>query len=1412
MAAGQLQQQYALPGAYNAPSFATETERTATAITMGVTNVALPGAAMATGLSLSMAPMLGSIEGSTLMPAGSRARSLWNRGWNSRAGSIAKMAPGAWGRAGMFLGSGGAVKGGMAGLGKVGAMRGAMGLAGGVAGVAGSFMLPMAIGEVYSAAADRMIEGQRDFLATRQMVRELPGLGGFGSQSVLGGGLGGPTSIASSPSSVMQLQGNLTQIGANFGASTAQMRNITGGLASSGAIDTSSVQSISRSLRQSMQELKGIAKLVGTDLQEATNLYSQLKQMGFSSSGGRSQALRQMTGASGISGMSLSQVGAIANNTMGLAGQMGLNPAAGMGIATSAISNAAYRQSAGSINPMYLNRVGGMEGYAQRMAQMRVGVIGSGGADAAISRLYNPSGELRAGGLDDLMGRDRLRSRGSFNRNFDPYQMGRMRREFSDMSDSVILGGVNSIQARNAGDPTRANRRQYEYLAQFGITDPDEQLEYLGSMRSRPRAEALQTAQSMRNTALTSGGSPQGIDLETRLREGVDRLVRGMIGGGESLERYGAALQVRAEQMTSRVNDALLGSERNMAGGMYTEEALNFGRSSALSGGPGVYNNPLGTLERQLGENPAMRAVLSGSRNITGVTAQSHAGGVYRAAFGATQSVNRFAGSSGGTVFGRGSFYDDFGDMVSTTGNAQNGTFVGSNARGERQYASNSEFIQMVASQYGAAYDPATQRFAREDSALTERLIYGQGDRFRGLEDFFLGGGVSATGNSFDRIANTGPVGRTLGWALGRSADNTLGRGGSNYQLNETDREDLRQNRLQYLDEFSRTAFEDEYRNLTGSQQMSLLSALRQMPGQIGGELAGDASGMSEAELAAAISGEIATTSFANTIGGGSADTRNRASGRMISARAFMEGDAVRGAVRDTQVGNIVNRLRGTAGMEYGPDYVEGVTGHRDPSHLMINTAVARGLLSPRQQRVFDQQMERNYDASIATTDSVRAQAELAGSLGLNETDQGVLQGRFAGNQAISTIGAVRGAMMASQGNDALIGYIMGGEGFGTGGEVGAGLRGFATASVAGTSETARQSRAVGLQTVLRIIKANPALTDEQRARIGAMEEEMFASGGFRPAEGGQEMHGILKRTMAAAGAAGFDVDAGARGLDEAVALTRLGFTYAANAVGQVQAGNTLGQLRKNQVETLALALAGETIMVGGEEYKSEDLLRMVQRGTVTAEFANELFNSESLRGQLMDRGEEGSGFDIDGLVQLTGQSADANAVVAGMYSQAFGADGMVQADRLHQFRGTQGHRALTTLQQVQAERSRTGGDARGTDIALLEENFGQDMLTAMMDRMGISGEGTFGRDRLDTLVGRLEGGVDAGEKGAISGLLTTALGLGEDVTRQDQEEAERAQRRDFYRGMNECLSGSRRLPVAMFGDGSSLERINDGE
>lgn len=1078
-ASGQLQQD-ATASFYNPPGYASGVQETATALTMGLTNVALPGMGLMSSIGLTAASSTQERRiASMLADPTSRLARLTKS--NPQAAKLMQQRMRAQGLdpfAMMKAGArGGSRAGSLVGAGRLG------GFMGGAGGLAAGFMLPMAVGEVYTAAADQMIQGQREFLANRQTLQQLPMQSPFGAASVLGG----QTSMNMDPMSVQRFGSSLANIGSQYGASTSQMRNITSALGGMGAVDTRSVSAASASIRSAMQELQQIGRQIDGDLQAAVQTYQQLKAMGFDSTRQRMQALRGMSSTSSLTGMSLGRVQGMTTATMQAAQQVGMSAGQGFNIGLDSLNNSALRSSQGLINPSYLNRVGGVEGYASRMAELQIGVIGSQGMDAMMSRLYEAGGGSRASGLDGLTRGHQLSARGSFFSNVDPYEMARMRSEMSYQANGLILSGVQGIRDRFGDDPTRANREQYRFMASMGIQDPQEQLEYLSNLRSQPRAQALRIGQQFRDSSIAAQGQVDDpMALSRRFSDAINELTRSAIGGAEEFRRFGAHLQVRAEQAVNQAYNSALGGTRGIESGNFTNDAIDAARGRFLRGEISMGGNSLAVLERQLNTDASLQNALAnyaGIQGRVGMTGGMGQGYLSRQIFGASRMMANFTGSG---QTGRGSFADAFGGVTGVSGSAGAGINVGIGASGATEFASGAEFLQMAALQQGGFLNPETLRIERASQAAIDDILSGPG----------LGRAESALLDQL-RPRNSGLLGG-LGFSMDQASQHTVGLD-RNIQLSETELREIRQNPGVYLDRFARSRGARNFADLSPGDQSSLLAALQQGGGQIGNAVAAGMgmqvqTSMNENSLASSVFQSGASGSLGAAILGSRTQRFQDREGTFDELSGLLGVDPAR-LSRNLRRGNL-----GTGdpwGMSYGgSDFAMSFDGYYDESGTLRQGSI-------RNARLTGSQLERLMVANGANAQAARIEQYNARNstsdaflMNLNEESQGLLrQGR--GRQAIGNLLGTRrlGEALYGDGDasEMIRSFITGGSGFGeTSSEQRAALQRF----LGGFRGTGREE---GLETLISGFDSS-GLGEAEAARLQMLQD--MTSGGRLPSAG----------------------------------------------------------------------------------------------------------------------------------------------------------------------------------------------------------------------------------------------------------------------------------------------------------------------
>lgn len=837
------QQQQPVPGAYAQPSsYISNVERGALGVTLGVTNIALPVAGLAGSvalnrLSTSHMPLYDALQrrlggdADNFQPM-SRARNalfgagnvndknmLLNRGGALRAlGTLDPFAAARMGwRAGGVLGTGGRILGGLTGF----------------VGMGAATMAPAAL---VNAMGENMIEGQREFLATRQLMRELPATGNpFGAASVLS-----PSNMASrvnsltSVGSVSALQGEMASLGSVYNASPSAMRNTLSGLAGMGAIDTRSAQTISQSFRAALSELKSIGKMVGLDLAEASQVYGQLRSMGFNTTGGRMQALGALSSTASLTGMGMRQTTSVAQAGMQAAMQSGMTAGAGFNLALNTLSTGAVRVAAGAVDANYLQRVGGLEGYARRMMELQMQASASPGAMAAMSRVMTTGGQVTGSALARLGSGRHTSMSSSFARDYDPYAFMGDNAGFSEMSGNILLGQVAGIQARYADNPVRANRRQYELLAEYGINDPREQLEYLGMLRGRTRGEAMQTAQLLQNRTLAID-RPESASRVDVLMDSLGRLTEAVVGSTNQLQRAGANLQTWSERVVQRGYDSVVGRDRELYGAAYTDEAVSMASRLLRQGQMPSFGTISGESARLAIDNdPGLRRLLGNSSGIAGWQ-PSAAGGVVGAGLRVLSPLTTRRGR------GMGASYEG---VMSFTGTRGTGVYMGLGSGGRELYATGNEFYQAMGLEFGQALDESGNLITANQNRVRGNLYRQSGLMGRTEENIIREYRPLRMG-----LLNASAELLTLGFfdssAQGTQVSN----------LRATDRANLTgRDRSRHLDTFARELYGRGLGELSGQDRADFFATMRARGG-MAAELVGG-SDMDQAEFSALAAGQ----------------------------------------------------------------------------------------------------------------------------------------------------------------------------------------------------------------------------------------------------------------------------------------------------------------------------------------------------------------------------------------------------------------------------------------------------------------------------------------------------------------------------------------------------------------------------
>ena len=651
--------------------------------------------------------------------------------------------------------------------------------------------VPIAMGMTAHAASGQLLEGQREFMAARQLAAQLPETG-FGSQSIL---TPGSQNFSGDQAEVQSLLNEVRSIASATGSSTAQVRNTLGTFSQvPGALDTRTARSTSQSFRKMVRDLKEISELIQVDLEEAFGTYTQLQQMGISSRSGRRSTLRQLGSAASLTGQSFGQVANTAFGAAATADAMGYNPHVGFNMGLRNLTSAAMRMDRGDIDAAYMRRVGGIDGYVHRMTELELGLSGSQGGVAYLSRMFNSDGSIRQEGFDQVMsgGQDPSRVNFSRLREMDPYKLAEMQEQLQRFAPSMIQSRIANIRQQHADDPVRANREQYRLLSQMGISDAREQLEFLQHIDEQPRASLMTAAQGVAdrgNLASARESSFERVSFGQRVSDEVRTFFRTLTGNiGEELERAGQAMAIKSRRMGEQIINALDGPARDY--GDFTLDAgyVSQFRDEILSGDYRSLSSSY-IQSQAIDQLRGVRGGISSLQSISGVRPRlledQGVGGVFgdgaigrgmnqmamsavyglgslsrrpihRRALEATGIVDRADAGGGVGRSPYGSLARGTAWMVPTTADADTGIRVA-----EGRYATEEEFLRMVALDQGGLLDENLNPIDI-DAADISRL--GEGN-LREMERM-----MSATS---EQVRHRSEAGQTRSW--GDSAANIMG-------------------------------------------------------------------------------------------------------------------------------------------------------------------------------------------------------------------------------------------------------------------------------------------------------------------------------------------------------------------------------------------------------------------------------------------------------------------------------------------------------------------------------------------------------------------------------------------------------------------------------------------------------------
>ena len=618
------------------------------------------------------------------------------------------------------------------GLGTFGS--GAMGVAAALPSVA----LALGAGSAISYASKNVFQGAQDYVATRQLMREMPGVG-FGATSVLGGG-SGLTDL--SAGQISQANQSIQSIGGRHGLDASASRNLLSNLSQTGMIDTSSVKAMSQSYQKALSDFKLMAKTLQIDIDQTIELYKGLDQLGLRGNSERRAVLARAASTSSLTGKSLDSVMQTVAGAISTGNSLGLSSYASSNVATRAMAVSALAERAGAVPESYLNRVGGYDGYTNRMIELELGMSRSSGAMRMMSNMYDTSGRFRSD--NQLSAGERGRSGGSFFRNVDPYELDRMSQEMSGALPSLVLARVDAIQSRHGAGTVRANREQHRFLQTMGIEDPQEQLAFLMSARS---AGAGQFAQGMQASTDRLNAAPaaaaEAMQRETLGLKDALRLMTSTLT--TELRSFGEAMQAASEEAAGRISVSRGGIRFSPTNFQASTQQLGIvsdyirqGKIDPFTADP--MNEVMGLEGRY---RDSISRGLSSSIAFTGITRAEgrgmltgrHDQTIARFGYDLPEQIENIAGSvrraALGTVFGEDVFNPDqsSGDILggfSTGGDNPAGAYTVRRGNNEnRGRATFGQIMENVAQMHGQYYDSRTNTILRTN-AFGERQFRNQ--------------------------------------------------------------------------------------------------------------------------------------------------------------------------------------------------------------------------------------------------------------------------------------------------------------------------------------------------------------------------------------------------------------------------------------------------------------------------------------------------------------------------------------------------------------------------------------------------------------------------------------------------------------------------------------------------------------
>lgn len=303
-------------------------------------------------------------------------------------GVLGRSAMGAWGAGGM-MGAAGHLGGGILRAGAMLAAPAAPWLAGlGAVGLGGAAL----------SVGARGFQQYRDvYTGLNESLGHMSGLPGSGP---MGRGIGAGTA------------GMLTQVAQATGSQsfrrTSESIRVLQNLAASGDLVSGArnTADLRRNIEQAFDTIGQIMDVVNSTFEEAGQLFTQVRKMGFSSKGGMLKAVMNANIQGGMAGMSASQMLAVGEQGSAMARSAGLYGAGGaaLNMGLTASLGAGFRTGALS-RDLYSELTGGTMDPTQAAGRMAGSVMGhlQGKGQYMLAGLFNQAGGLDTAGLQDVV-------------------------------------------------------------------------------------------------------------------------------------------------------------------------------------------------------------------------------------------------------------------------------------------------------------------------------------------------------------------------------------------------------------------------------------------------------------------------------------------------------------------------------------------------------------------------------------------------------------------------------------------------------------------------------------------------------------------------------------------------------------------------------------------------------------------------------------------------------------------------------------------------------------------------------------------------------------------------------------------------------------------------------------------------